>query len=31
MDEQGVYPIKVLDMAPLIMVILPTVSSFFST
>jgi hypothetical protein len=31
MDEQGVYPIKVLDMAPLIMVTLPTVSSFFST
>jgi hypothetical protein len=31
MDEQGDYPIKVLDMAPLIMVTLPTVSSFFST
>jgi hypothetical protein len=31
MDEQGVYPIKVLDMAPLIMVNLPIVSSFFST
>jgi hypothetical protein len=31
MDEQGVYPIKVLDMAPLIMVTLLTVSSFFST
>jgi hypothetical protein len=30
-DEQGDYPIKVLDMAPLIMVTLPTVSSFFST
>jgi hypothetical protein len=31
MDEQGDYPIKVLDIAPLIMVSLPTVSSFFST
>jgi hypothetical protein len=31
MDEQGDYPIKVLDMAPLIMVTLPTVSFFFST
>jgi hypothetical protein len=31
MDEQGDYPIKVLDMAPLIMVTLPTMSSFFST
>jgi hypothetical protein len=31
MDEKGDYPIKVLDMAPLIMVTLPTVSSFFST
>jgi hypothetical protein len=31
MDEQGDYPIKVLDKAPLIMVSLPTVSSFFST
>jgi hypothetical protein len=31
MDEQGDYPIKVLDMAPLIMVTLPMVSSFFST
>jgi hypothetical protein len=31
MDEQGDYPIKVLIMAPLIMVSLPTVSSFFST
>jgi hypothetical protein len=30
-DEQGDYPIKVLDIAPLIMVSLPTVSSFFST
>jgi hypothetical protein len=29
MDEQGDYPIKVLDIAPLIMVSLPTVSSFF--
>jgi hypothetical protein len=27
MDEQGDYPIKVLDMAPLIMVTLPMVSS----
>jgi hypothetical protein len=27
MDKQGDYPIKVLDMAPLIMVSLPTVSS----
>jgi hypothetical protein len=31
MDEQGDYPIKVLIMAPLIMVSLPTMSSFFST
>jgi hypothetical protein len=31
MDEQGDYPIKVLDIAPLIMVSLPMVSSFFST
>jgi hypothetical protein len=31
MDEQGDYPIKVLDIASLIMVSLPTVSSFFST
>jgi hypothetical protein len=31
MDEQGDYPIKVLDMALLIMVTVPTVSSFFST
>jgi hypothetical protein len=31
MDEQGDYPIKVLDIAPLIMVSLPTVSSLFST
>jgi hypothetical protein len=31
MDKQGDYPIKVLIMAPLIMVSLPTVSSFFST
>jgi hypothetical protein len=31
MDEQGDYPIKVLDMALLIMVTLSTVSSFFST
>jgi hypothetical protein len=31
MDEQGDYPIKVLDIGPLIMVSLPTVSSFFST
>jgi hypothetical protein len=31
MHEQGDYPIKVLDIAPLIMVSLPTVSSFFST
>jgi hypothetical protein len=31
MDEQGDYPIKVLIMALLIMVSLPTVSSFFST
>jgi hypothetical protein len=31
MDEKVDCPIKVLDMAPLIMVILPTVSSFFST
>jgi hypothetical protein len=30
MDEQGDYPIKVLIMAPLIMVSLSTVSSFFS-
>jgi hypothetical protein len=30
-DEQGDYPIKVLIMALLIMVSLPTVSSFFST
>jgi hypothetical protein len=30
MDEKGDYPIKVLDIAPLIMVSLPTVSSFFS-
>jgi hypothetical protein len=30
MDEKGDYPIKVLIMAPLIMVSLPTVSSFFS-
>jgi hypothetical protein len=30
-DELGDYPIKVLDIAPLIMVSLPTVSSFFST
>jgi hypothetical protein len=27
MDESGDYPIKVLDIAPLIMVSLPTVSS----
>jgi hypothetical protein len=27
MDEQGDYPIKVLDIASLIMVTLPTVSS----
>jgi hypothetical protein len=31
MDKREDYPIKVLDMAPLIMVTLPTVSSFFST
>jgi hypothetical protein len=31
MDEQGDYPIKVLIMAPLITVSLPTVSSFLST
>jgi hypothetical protein len=31
MDEWEDYPIKVLIMAPLIMVSLPTVSSFFST
>jgi hypothetical protein len=31
MDEQGDYPIKVLIMAPLIMVSLQTLSSFFST
>jgi hypothetical protein len=31
MDEQGDYPIKLLDIAPLLMVTLPTVSSFFST
>jgi hypothetical protein len=31
MDEQEDYPIKVLDIAPLIMVTLLTVSSFFST
>jgi hypothetical protein len=31
MDEQEDYPIKVLDIASLIMVSLPTVSSFFST
>jgi hypothetical protein len=31
MDKWEDYPIKVLDMAPLIMVTLPTVSSFFST
>jgi hypothetical protein len=30
MDEQEDYPIKVLDIAALIMVSLPTVSSFFS-
>jgi hypothetical protein len=30
MDEQGDYPIKVLVTAPLIMVSLPMVSSFFS-
>jgi hypothetical protein len=30
-DEQGDYPIKVLDMAPLIKVTLPTMSSYFST
>jgi hypothetical protein len=30
MDEKEDYPIKVLDIAPLIMVTLPTVSSFFS-
>jgi hypothetical protein len=30
-DKYEDYPIKVLDMAPLIMVTLPTVSSFFST
>jgi hypothetical protein len=31
MDKWEDYPIKVLDMAQLIMVTLPTVSSFFST
>jgi hypothetical protein len=31
MDKWEDYPIKVLDMAPLVMVMLPTVSSFFST
>jgi hypothetical protein len=31
MDKWEDYPIKVLDMAPLIMVTLPTVSSFSST
>jgi hypothetical protein len=31
MDKWEDYPIKVLDMAPLIMVTLPTMSSFFST
>jgi hypothetical protein len=31
MDKREDYPIKVLDIAPLIMVTLPTVSSFFST
>jgi hypothetical protein len=31
MDKWEDYPITVLDMAPLIMVMLPTVSSFFST
>jgi hypothetical protein len=31
MDELGDYPIEVLDIAPLIMVFIPTVSSFFST
>jgi hypothetical protein len=31
MDEYGYYPMKVLDMAPLIMFMLPTVCSFFST
>jgi hypothetical protein len=31
MDKWEDYPIKVLDIAPLIMVTLPTVSSFFST
>jgi hypothetical protein len=31
MEKWEDYPIKVLDMAPLIMVTLPTVSSFFST
>jgi hypothetical protein len=31
MDKWEDYPIKVLDMAPLIMVTLPTVSSSFST
>jgi hypothetical protein len=31
MDKWEDYPIKVLDMAPLIMVTLPTVTSFFST
>jgi hypothetical protein len=31
MDKWEDYPIKVLDMAPLIMVTLPTVSSLFST
>jgi hypothetical protein len=29
-DEREDHPIKVLDIAPLIMVSLPTVSSFFS-
>jgi hypothetical protein len=31
MDKREDYPIKVPDMAPLTMVMLPTVSSFFST
>jgi hypothetical protein len=31
MDKWEDYPIKVLDIAPLIMVTIPTVSSFFST
>jgi hypothetical protein len=31
MDKIEYYPIKVLNMAPLIMVMLPAVSSFFST